>query len=356
MKGMKIAQLLTAWFAKHKRPLPWRKTRDPYRIWVSEIMLQQTQVATVLPYYRRWLKRFPTVRSLAEASLDEVLKHWEGLGYYRRARMMHRAAQEMVKRHGGQVPRNYEEIRALPGIGRYTAGAVASIAFDLAVPLIDGNAARVLARLFAVDAPIDRPEGEKVLWELARRLVPEKNPGDFNQALMELGATVCLPRGPRCLVCPVARHCAARKSAKQEEFPRKARVPSAKKVQAVCGIVMSRGRILIEKRPENGLWAGLWQFPTFKVREGEQPARILEKGLAASGITARDISKKGTIKRSYTDHRENLHVFQTEAEPNGKLPPPFVWVTVAGLERYAFPSAYRKIIRRWLLSPAEVPR
>ncbi|MFQ5946291.1 MAG: A/G-specific adenine glycosylase, partial [Anaerolineae bacterium] len=217
-----LAQLFLAWYENHQRPLPWRDGSDPYAIWVAEVMLQQTQARTVVPYYTKFIRRFPTAESLAAASLDEVLKAWEGMGYYARARNLHDAARRVVERHGGRVPDTLATLRELPGIGRYTAGAIVSIAYGIPAPALDANARRVLSRVYLVDGdPGDRAI-ETQLWDLAGSLVPPERPGDFNQAIMELGATICLPRRPKCGRCPVARRCGARELGRQEEIPRRA--------------------------------------------------------------------------------------------------------------------------------------
>src|SRR6266404_3812291 len=210
---------LLRWYRRQHRQLPWRATRDPYRIWVSEVMLQQTRVDTVLPYYARWLRAFPTIRALAQARADRVLKLWEGLGYYSRARNLHRAAQTVVREYGGKLPRTAEGLRQLPGIGRYTAGAIASIAFDERTPLVDGNVARVFARIFAIRANVKSPRTLDCLWNLAENLLPDTNAGEFNQALMELGALVCTPVNPRCAACPMRRVCLAKARGLVDRLP-----------------------------------------------------------------------------------------------------------------------------------------
>jgi A/G-specific adenine glycosylase len=259
--------------------MPWRRKVTPYRTWVSEIMLQQTRVETVIPYFERWMRRFPSVGALAEAPLDDVLQHWAGLGYYARARNLHAAAREIQDKHGGRFPSEPEQIRALPGIGRYTAGAIASIAFGKPEPILDGNVARVLSRVFRVDGD------DKALWKLAAELVPSEAPGDFNQALMELGATVCAPKEPRCAECPVSSLCGARASGEQARFPpprKKASVRAVEKIAVVC----ARGdEVLMVKRPAAGLWGGLWEPPTGERERGEDELRAAARVLAgATGL------------------------------------------------------------------------
>jgi A/G-specific adenine glycosylase len=238
--------------------MPWRETSDPYAIWVSEVMLQQTRVDTVRPYFERWMARFPTTRALAAADLDDVLLHWQGLGYYGRARNLHRAAAEVRERFGGEVPEDVANLRTLPGVGEYTAGAVASIAFGAPVPAVDGNVRRVLARLWGLEDP-----GAAELRRLAAAQVPADRPGDFNQGLMELGATICTPRSPDCPACPVAAACRARQAGMQELWPR-ARVRKPVPHEAVATAVLQRpnGTVLLVRRPEAGFLGGMWEFPS----------------------------------------------------------------------------------------------
>jgi A/G-specific adenine glycosylase len=253
---------MLAWYRRHRRDLPWRRQPTPYRVLLSEFMLQQTQVATVIDYFNRFTAALPTVRDLAEADEQQVLRLWQGLGYYRRAKHLHAAAKAIVARHGGDVPGEVEALAALPGVGRYTAGAIASIAFGVRAPILDGNVARVLARWYALDDPIDAPATRTRLWQLADALTPAADPGDFNQSLMELGATVCTPRGPRCLTCPAAGWCGALARGVADELPR--RLPR-RRPKAVTHHVLAlarRGQWLLVQRPERGLWAGLWQLPT----------------------------------------------------------------------------------------------
>lgn len=256
-----IRRRLLDWFAEAQRDLPWRGTLDPYAILVSELMLQQTQVRTVIPYYERFLNRFPTLASLAEASEEEVLRHWSGLGYYRRARHLHRLAREVLLSHDGRIPRDKRLLLALPGIGPYTAGAILSIAQGLPEPLVDGNVERVLARLFRIRTDLATAAGKRLIWELAAALVPGDRPGEFNQALMELGATLCLPKAPKCPLCPLSTACAAFRTGAAEELPVKTRSKRTERVEEVVLLGYHQGRWLLVDRNEEGLYSGMWQFP-----------------------------------------------------------------------------------------------
>ena len=266
----KLRRALLRWYDKHQRPMPWRaacgSTPDPYHTLVSEAMLQQTQVATVIDYFQRFIRQFPTLRSLAQADEQQVLRLWQGLGYYRRARNLHAAAKQIVDQHGGQVPDNVEQLMTLPGVGRYTAGAIASIAFGRQAAILDGNVTRVLARWYAIDKPIDAPDVIKKLWSLAQELVPSGRPGDFNQAMMELGATVCLPmpKSPRCDACPVAKQCQAYVQGSVDSLPVKMSRPTQQRVTHHVVAIEHNGRYLFQQRPDTGLWSKMWQMPTIE--------------------------------------------------------------------------------------------
>jgi A/G-specific adenine glycosylase len=269
-----IAAAVVAHYAQVQRDLPWRRTRDPYAIWVSEIMLQQTRVATVIPYWERWMARFPTVSALAAAPLDDVLAAWAGLGYYSRARNLHAGAREVDARFGGTLPSRATELRDVPGIGPYTAGAIASIAFGERAPLVDGNVARVLARVFAIEEDIKSTAGTKALWsaasELMRALPETCAPGELNQGLMELGATICTATQPRCLVCPLAKHCATARTGRQDELPVVAARKKASELPLLARTAVwieHAGEIVLARRTPEGLFGGLWELPPLEVAE-----------------------------------------------------------------------------------------
>ncbi len=305
---------LLRWYRREKRDLPWRHTRDPYRIWISEAMLQQTRVETVIPYYHRFLERFPDVGALASAELDDVLERWQGLGYYSRARNLKRAAEQIVAECDGVLPGTADGLRALPGIGRYTAGAVASIAFDRCEAIVDGNVARVLARIHGLRDDVKSKDGQAWLWREAGRLVQGRAPGDLNQALMELGATVCTPRAPRCGECPVRRTCTAFAEGDPEALPVNAKKTKVRDVRAVAGLVARRGRMLAVRRPEGGLLGGLWDLPGDALAPGEEPGAGVTRALRDRvGLDVAKTEPLGTVEHVFTHRRLTLHVFRCEA-------------------------------------------
>jgi len=309
---------LLRWYRRRRRDLPWRRTRDAYRIWISEAMLQQTRVETVVPYYRRFLERFPDVGALAAAELDDVLSCWQGLGYYSRARNLKRAAETVVARHGGRLPDTAGALRELPGVGRYTAGAVASIAFDRPEPVVDGNVARVLARLHGIEADVKGRAGQQRLWAEAAAWVRGSAPGDWNQALMELGATVCTPRAPRCGACPLRGACAARAGGDPEALPVNASRARVREVEAVAAFVERGGRALAVRRPEVGLLGGLWDLPGGDLHDGEPPARGLRRALRErTGLDVAGLQRVGSVAHVFTHRRLRLHVYRCRA-PAGR--------------------------------------
>ncbi len=354
----KVSTLLLHWYAAHQRTLPWRGTRDPYRVWVSEIMLQQTQVETVIPYYRRWLARFPTVRALAVAPQSEVLALWEGLGYYARARNLHRAAQQIVNEHRGRMPHTLAGLRALPGIGRYTAAAIASIAFEVDAAVLDGNVKRVLARVFDFRDDVKSPRGEKKLWEIADSLVPAGRAGDYNQALMDLGATLCAPRAPRCDICPLRSLCTARQLGVQLERPvTRPRAPIPQRVGAV-GVIRKPGRVLIAQRPAHKLLGGLWAFPGGECVEGESLTACLRRVARDEfGVTISVGPQTQELHHTFTHFRIRQHVFECRAQ-SGRAPhnagaSPIRWVRVAELGQYPMGKTDRQIAKQLLAERVE---
>lgn len=297
---------LLAWYDAHARDLPWRRTRDPYAIWVSEIMLQQTRVDTVIPYYTRFLARFPDVQSLADAPLDDVLAHWSGLGYYRRARLLHQGAQHVAHAHGGVVPRDAEARRALPGVGRYTAGAIGSIAFDLPEPIVDGNVARVLTRYLGIDTPLGDARTERALWEHAETLARGERPGALNQALMELGARVCTKGQALCGACPLADTCVAQREGRVDRLPVVVPKKAPKTVELVALVARAQdGRIWLT-RSQGSLFGGLWGCPL-----GEGRGRALAKAVAAEHSLRGELSarKVGAVEHVLTHRRLLIDVY-----------------------------------------------
>jgi A/G-specific adenine glycosylase len=289
-RGRALAGALVRWFRAGHRDLPWRRTREPYRVWISEIMLQQTRVEVVVPYYERFVARFPTPHALADAPLDDVLAAWSGLGYYRRARQLHAAAALVVREHAGELPAEDEALRALPGIGRYTAGAIRSIAFGHAAPIVDGNVARVLSRLFALAGGPGDAAWEKRLWTLATALVPAADPSAFNQGLMELGATVCTPRAPRCEACPLARFCRAHAAGREEAYPPAKKRARPEKVErwVLLAVRPRDGAVWMRRRGDDEHNAGQWEAPLVAPDAAGEPAGTRELGTLRHSILAAD--------------------------------------------------------------------
>jgi A/G-specific adenine glycosylase len=347
----RFAARLVSWYAKHRRDLPWRRdARDPYRVWISETLLQQTQVATVIPYYARFLARFPTVRALAAARLDDVLKAWEGAGYYARARNLHRAAQAVVARFGGKIPQTVDELLTLPGIGRYTAGAIASIAFNRDAPILDGNVTRVLCRYFNIADDPKSAATQKELWNLAERLLPHGKAGKFNQAMMDLGATVCTPRKPACGTCPLNRGCAARRLGIQERLPAKQKKKVLPHHQVAVGIIWKRGKILIAKRFARDLLGGLWEFPGGHQEKKESLAQCVRREVREElGITVTVEEEFAVIDHAYSHFRITLHAFHCRwrrGHPRALGCAACKWVAPRELSQYAFPAANRRVIEK----------
>jgi A/G-specific adenine glycosylase len=343
-----IRSRLLTWYYHNRRDLPWRSETSPYRIWISEVMLQQTQVKTVIPYYQRFLERFPTLADLAAAPLADVLKAWEGLGYYARARNLHRAAGEIVTKYGGQFPPTYAELRRLPGFGDYTAGAVAAIAFGEAVPAMDGNVKRVLARLFAIREALNRGPTARHLRELATALVDPAVPGDWTQALMELGATVCLPQNPKCLLCPVNDLCQARQQGLERTLPSKSAKKALPHYDVAAAVIHQDGRVLIAQRPPEGMLGGLWEFPGGKQESGETLAECLEREIQEElGVAIAVGEPLVTVKHSYTHFKITLHAFACRllaGQPRAIGVADWRYVTLAQLDSFAFPRTDQKII------------
>jgi len=307
-----LQRKLLRWYDHHKRDLPWRGTGDPYAIWVSETMLQQTQVATVVPYFEKFLRALPDVRALERAPIDKVLQLWSGLGYYRRAKNLKRAARKIIREHGGRLPRQYTELRQLPGIGDYTAGAILSIAFQQRYPAVDGNVRRVLGRLRAVS-------DQARLRVMAAALVPRSRPGDFNQALMELGSLVCIPKDPLCDRCPLAAHCVAAANAGQPERGCSRREMKFTQVIWPLAIIRRRGKILLRRRPDNGLLARLWELPGGVCKPGVEPIEFLGQELKPIGVKPKRLKPLGMVRHSITYRRIRAPRYCIDCDADAKI-------------------------------------
>lgn len=354
MNNSFFASALLDWYELNSRDLPWRSKRDPYTVWISEIMLQQTRVETVIPYFRRWMKLFPTIHDLAKADDQEVLSAWEGLGYYSRARNLHRASQQVVRDWNGKLPTNLKALCKLPGIGRSTAAAIASIAFGMDEPALDGNIRRVLARYFNLLEPVHTARGTKLLWKLASDNLPNGFAGEYNQAIMDLGALICTPRSPRCSECPVNTKCQALALGVQEERPIpkiKSKIPHYNVTAAVITKKQPGDglcRFLITQRPPDGLLGGLWEFPGGKIQPGEDfEACIRREILEELGVSISVISPLGVYRHAYTHFRVTLHVFHCRLS-NGSQPESLQvndirWVTPIEMKSFPMGKLDRQI-------------
>lgn len=340
---------LLNWYDQNPAQMPWRGSRDPYRIWLSEVMLQQTRVATVEGYYQRFLERFPTVEALAAAPMDDVLKLWEGLGYYARARNLHRLAQQIVNAHAGQFPSSAEALQQLPGIGRYTAAAIASIAFDQAVAVLDGNVIRVLSRLIDLPEEVSQPRVEQQLWSLAESLLPAERPGDYNQALMDLGRIICTPREPNCPDCPVQAFCMAFARGTQGLRPVKKQKAPLPNVRAAAAVIRdAEGRVLLVQRPAEGLLGGLWALPGGRCEAEETYADCLRRSLQQTlGIEVRVTEEMAATEQMFTHFRLRLRAFACElvsGTPSGDMRS--AWAASEELTSYSLGKADREIVER----------
>ena len=337
---------LLTWYRSHRRDLPWRRTKDPYKIWTSEVMLQQTTVTAVLGYYERWLKRFPTMQSLAGADIRDVLKAWQGLGYYNRAKNFHRAAQIVINEFGGELPHDPESLRALPGFGPYTVGAVLSIAFNRPVTIVDANVRRVFQRILAVQKP--KTGFDKNLYRLLESVISRRSPGDFNQGLMELGALVCKSQEPSCNICPVNKFCKAYQKGIQELIPKPKQLKT-ENIRAVVAIIKKNDKMLIQKRPAKGLLADLWEFPGGKIdSKDKDPKEALKRELFEELGVGSSISRYlGKVSHAYTQFRVELNVFEATIADDFVLGKNMRWVTGKDLKnKYPMPSGSAKIVEK----------
>lgn len=305
-----VPHLLLEWYRANARPMPWHGECDPYHLLVAATMLQQTQVETVLPYLQRFLQRFPSVRDLAEASEEEVLRYWAGLGYYSRARNLRRAAQQIMSQHRGEVPCEAAQLRQLPGVGEYTAGAVASIACGMPEPALDANGYRILARLLAVEEDITRVSVRRALWNACRQMLPAEASGEFNQALMDLGSMICTAHAPRCLVCPLAGECRAFAQGRQDELPVRPPRRASEKVQDVCLVIEREGRWLIARRDEGRLWRGMWEFPRVRVEPGETMEQAVQRIAALFNLSVDRCEPVATVHHGVMHYSVTLHAMR----------------------------------------------
>ena len=340
------AQLLN-WFDTHQRDLPWRRTSDPYQIWVSEVMLQQTQVKTVIPYFKRFISRFPSVDALAAADLNDVLKLWEGLGYYSRARNLHKASGIVCRDHQAIVPSEYSLFRELPGVGNYIAAAVLSIAFDRSLAVVDGNVKRVLARLFELEQPVNLPKAHADFQYIADILLEKERPGDFNQAMMELGALVCKPAAPDCGACLLTSWCSSFKQGRVEQFPHRLKKKPVPVYRIATGVVLKGEKILITLRKPEGLLGGMWEFPGGKTEPGESTSQACVREIMEETNLVIEITQPLTvIKHAYTHFKIAMDVFICHYR-SGRVrlrgPVDHRWITFEQIKKYPFPKANHKI-------------
>jgi A/G-specific adenine glycosylase len=343
----KIAQQLLNWYREHARSLPWRDDPRPYRVWVSEIMLQQTRVDTVRAYFERWVAQFPDIKTLAAADEQEVLQVWEGLGYYSRARNLHRAAQVVMRDHGGHLPADRDALQSLPGIGPYTAGAIASIAFGQDEAALDGNIRRVYTRLFNIEQPIRERETEKYLWHIARQQLPAGQAGDYNQALMDLGATVCTPRNPVCETCPLQNLCEAYSLDVQDQRPVKNARPPVPHHTVAAAVIHRDGLVLLAQRPSSGLLGGLWEFPGGKQEDGETLPEALRREIIEELDTQIEVGELlGVYNHAYTHFKVTLHAFHcrlTGGEPQALEASDLRWTDIPALADFPMGKIDRMI-------------
>ncbi|MGM7683154.1 A/G-specific adenine glycosylase [Cytobacillus sp. Hm23] len=343
---------LLHWFDKEQRQLPWREDQNPYKVWVSEIMLQQTRVDTVIPYFQRFIDKFPTIEVLAEANEDEVLKAWEGLGYYSRVRNLHTAVKEVNEKYNGVVPNNPEEISKLKGIGPYTKGAILSIAYGIPEPAVDGNVMRVLARILSIWEDIAKTSTRKLFEEIIRDLISKENPSHFNQALMELGALICVPGKPACLLCPVREHCRAVAEGVQGDLPVKSKKKPPKRKSMVAVVLTTNdGKVLIHKRPKTGLLANLWEFPNCELFTDLGTAKEQIKAFVESEykLNCKIGSQIATIEHVFTHLIWNITVYQGEIIGNVDNKLDCEIVTNEEMEKYAFPVSHQRIYEQFQL-------
>lgn len=330
---------LLNWYEKYKRDLPWRHTNNPYYIWISEIMLQQTKVETVIPYYEKFIEKYPTIAEFAEASEQDVLKMWEGLGYYSRARNLHSAVKEVVSTYNGKVPKDEKELGDLRGIGPYTKGAILSIAFNQAIPAVDGNVMRVLSRVFCIKDNVLEQKTNRLMESLVTELISDKKPGDFNQALMEIGATVCKPRNPICIECPLKTHCCAFKNSVTDQLPVRKKKTKQKSLEYYVLIIKDdRGNIAIEQRPNEGLLANMWQFPMVL----KEDILINHRVLVSDDVSYQLNEKLGEVTHVFSHLIWHLHMYEASVSHLEKLKARFI--SLEDIKQYPFSTSHKKVM------------
>jgi A/G-specific adenine glycosylase len=343
----KLAKLTLKWYSRNARELPWRNHPDPYAIWVSEIMLQQTRVATVIPYFDRWMDKFPNITALAQATESEVLKLWEGLGYYARARNLHKAAIMVVDEYGGVLPPSMGELKKLPGVGGYTSAAISSMAFGLDEATLDGNIKRVLSRVFNIEEPVNTTKGENILWKIAAEHLPTGSAGEYNQALMDIGAIICLPKKPDCRGCPLKSICEARIKGLQGKLPVVMKKPKVPTVVKYAVVLIKKRKVLLWQRESKGLLGGMWEFPS--VEGNKNPEKELTP-LVNSQYKLKVVNKSHflTIKHTYSHFKLTEHAFLCTLKLEKKLPTGFTWIPLIDLSKYPMGKVDRQIADKLL--------
>jgi len=340
-----FSKSLLNWYQKNARALPWRKTNDPYKIWISEIMLQQTTVNAVIPYYQKWIKTFPKIEQVARASEQELLKMWQGLGYYRRVKNIHKAAKLICNDHNYKIPKNANVLKQLPGFGPYTTGAVLSIAYEVRIPIVDANVRRVIMRVLCKEGIADTTQ-DKAIYAFLEKVLPNKHMGDFNQALMELGAMICRSPSPQCLICPLKKLCKAYEKGKQEIIPETSK-KIIKKINVVIGVIKSKNKYFIQKRPSHGLLGDLWEFPGGKIEKGETAQKALKRELKEEiDVELKSAKHLMDVVHYYTQFKVKLNVSACDVNPLPQTDATHKWVTLKEVNKFPMPSGSVKIVEK----------
>lgn len=341
---------LLRWFSSNNRELPWRLNYDPYHVWLSEIMLQQTQMERGVAYFQRWLQRFPDIDSIATADPQEILKYWEGLGYYARARNLYKAAKTIVDEFDGEIPSNYDDLLRLPGVGPYTASAILSIAFNYNIPVVDANVERVFSRIFDIDEPLKERGVHEKIKRMAEKLLPEGKARQFNQALMDLGGLICTPRKPQCGLCPISKECLAYLGNFVIDRPVKVAKQQTITIEMATGLILKNGYVFIQQRRDDDIWGGLWEFPGGRLKEGESPSdAVVREYKEETGFKVKVRRKITTVIHFFTKYKVILHCYQCLLDQDSILPDlnaaqKFHWIKEAQLDSYGFPAGHRKYI------------